>query len=148
MSSNKLENRGRVAQASITISAPIARVWDALVNPDQIKHYMFGTQVVSDWKEGSSIAWRGEWQGKAYEDKGVIIKLEPRHLLQYSHFSPLSGQADTSKNYHTVTIELASKGQQTLASLSQDNNATEDERVHSQKNWQTMLEGLKRYLEQ
>jgi putative transcriptional regulator len=26
-------------------------VWDALINPDKIKQNMFGTNVVSDWKE-------------------------------------------------------------------------------------------------
>ena len=39
-----------IAQAHITISAPIARVWDALVNPEMIKHYMFGTNAVSEGK--------------------------------------------------------------------------------------------------
>ena len=63
----------------------------ALVDPAAIKQYMFGTTVESDWREGSSIVWKGEWQGRAYEDKGVILRLEPGRLLQYSHFSPLSG---------------------------------------------------------
>ncbi len=53
-----------IAQAHITISAPIATVWDALVNPEMIKQYMFGTNAVSDWKEGSPIVWKGEWEGK------------------------------------------------------------------------------------
>jgi uncharacterized protein YndB with AHSA1/START domain len=33
------------ARASITINAPNAKVWDALVNPAAIKKYMFGTNV-------------------------------------------------------------------------------------------------------
>jgi hypothetical protein len=32
--------------------------------------------------------------GKTHEDKGVILRLEPERLLQYSHFSPLSGLPD------------------------------------------------------
>jgi len=140
-------NKGFVAEASIAIHASIAKVWDALVNPETIRRYMFGTNAVSDWKEGSSIAWNGEWQGKKYEDKGIILKLQPRRLLQYSHFSPLSGLPDTQENYHTVTIELSSKGTQTRVSLSQDNNATEQEREHSEKNWKTMLTDLKKLLE-
>jgi uncharacterized protein YndB with AHSA1/START domain len=58
-----------IAKAAITINAPASRVWQALVTPEAIKHYMFGTNVVSDWHEGSPIYWRGEWQGKPYEDK-------------------------------------------------------------------------------
>ena len=83
-----------IARASIKINASLDKVWDALVNPQVIKQYMFGTQVVSDWKEGSQIVWKGEWQGKSYEDKGVILHIKPGHTIRYGHFSPLSGLPD------------------------------------------------------
>jgi uncharacterized protein YndB with AHSA1/START domain len=51
--------RDTVAKSSIMIDAPAAQVWVALVNPAAIKQYMFGTNVISDWKKGSSILWRG-----------------------------------------------------------------------------------------
>ena len=137
-----------IAQAHITISAPIAKVWDALVNPEMIKQYMFGTNAVSDWKEGSPIVWKGEWEGKPYEDKGVILQLKPERVLQYSHFSPLSGQADVPANYHTLTIELSPEEKGTILRLSQDNNSTEEDREHSEKMWGMMLTGIKKVLEQ
>ena len=112
------------ARASVTISAPSEIVWDALVNPEAIKQYMFGTNVVSDWREGSPITWRGEWQGQPYEDKGVILQVRPGRTLQYSHFSPLSGLPDRAESYHTVTIELSGEGNRTRVSLAQDNNPT------------------------
>src|SRR3712207_3761127 len=93
-----------IAKASVTINASSEKVWDALVNPEAIKQYMFGTNVVSGWREGSPIIWRGEWQGKPYEDKGVILRFKPGRGLQYSHFSPLSGLPDKPESYHTVTI--------------------------------------------
>ena len=136
-----------IAKAHITIGVPIAKVWDALVNPEMIKQYMFGTNAVSDWKEGSPIVWKGEWEGKPYEDKGVILKLKPERILQYSHFNPLAGQSDVPEHYHTVTIELSPKGTGTMLMLSQDNNSTEEEREHSEKNWGMMLTGLKQFLE-
>ena len=137
-----------IARASVAISAPVAKVWEALVDADAINQYMFGTNVVTDWREGSPILWRGEWQGKPYEDKGVILQLQPEQRLQYSHFSPLSGLPDQPENYHTVTIELSGEGSQTLVTLTQDNNATQEEREHSEKNWGMMLAGLKKFLEQ
>jgi uncharacterized protein YndB with AHSA1/START domain len=140
-------NKGLIAKTSITINVPIAKVWDAFINPDKIKQYMFGTNAVSDWKEGSTIVWKGEWDGKKYEDRGLILKLEPGHSIQYSHFSPLAGQPDLPEYYHIVTIELTSKGKQTIVSLLQDNNATEEARKHSEKMWNMMLEGLKKLLE-
>jgi|SRR5688572_16495227 uncharacterized protein YndB with AHSA1/START domain len=139
--------KGLVAKASTTIHAPASTVWDALVDPRKIKQFMFGTDVASDWKEGSPITWKGEWKGKAYEDKGVIQRLEPGRLLQYTHFSPLAGLPDKPENYHTVTIELSGNGEETKVALSQDNNVTEEERGHSAENWSLMLEGLKKLVE-
>ncbi len=137
-----------IARASITINAKAAMVWQALVNPEDIRQYMFGTTVVSDWHEGSPIIWKGEWQGKPYQDKGTILQLKPQRIIQYSHFSPLSGAADVPENYHTVTVELSGEGSQTHVSLAQDNNASEEERLHSQQNWESMLAALKKYLEE
>ena len=137
-----------VAKAAATIAAPVSAVWDALVNPAKIREYMFGTNVQSDWKEGNAITWKGEWQGKAYEDKGVILKLQPQRLLQYSHFSPLTGEPDVPENYHTVTIELSGHGSSTGVTLSQNNNPTDEARKHSEKNWSMMLAGLKKLIEQ
>lgn len=137
-----------IARASVTIDAPSEKVWDALVNPEAIKQYMFGTNVVADWREGSPIIWQGEWQGRAYEDKGVILQFKPGRTLRYSHFSPLSGLLDKPESYHTVAIELSDEGNQTRVSLAQDNNPTEQARDHSEKNWGTMLTSLKNFLEQ
>jgi uncharacterized protein YndB with AHSA1/START domain len=141
-------DKNLIAKASATINAPSEKVWDALVNPDATVQYMFGTNVVSDWREGSPIIWQGEWQGRAYEDKGVILQLKPGRTLQYSHFSPLSGLPDKPESYHTVTIELSDEGDQTRVSLAQDNNPSEQAREHSEKNWQDMLTALKSYMEQ
>ena len=136
-----------VARASVSISAPAAKVWDALVTPQTIKQYMFGTTVVSDWREGSPITWKGEWKGKPYEDKGRILKIDPRALLRYSHYSPLSGLPDTPENHHTVTIELSGNDGTTNVRLSQDNNANEQAKQESEKNWTMMLDGLKKLVE-
>jgi uncharacterized protein YndB with AHSA1/START domain len=89
----------------------------------------------------------GRWQGKPYEDKGVILQLTPGRRLQYTHFSPGSGLPDSAENYHTVTFELSPTPPLTQVSLSQDNNASEQSREHAEKNWQLVLSGLKALLE-
>ena len=136
-----------IARASIRINAPSDEVWDALVSPEAIHQYMFGTTVVSDWRPGSPIVWKGEWQGKPYADKGVILQLQPGRMIQYSHFSPLSGLPDKPENYHRVTVELTAEENQTRVSLAQDNNETEEDRTHSEQNWKMMLESLKKFVE-
>jgi uncharacterized protein YndB with AHSA1/START domain len=137
-----------IARSSTIIDAPPGTVWKALVSPEAIREYMFGATVVTDWQEGHSIVWKGEWKGKRYEDRGVLLHVTPDRALQYTHFSPLGGLPDLPENYHTVTIELNPEGQGTLVSLSQDNNTTAEACEESAKNWASMLAGLKRYLEQ
>ncbi len=144
---SKPTERGLIAEASTSINVPVAQVWNALTNPKMIKQYMFAAEVASDWKVGSSIVWKGEWKGRKYEDRGIILKLEPQRLLSYSHFSPLSGLSDSPENYHIVRIELSGTKTTTDVFLSQDNNSTKEERDHSEKNWKMMLPDLKRLLE-
>ena len=141
------ERQDFVARASVRIDAPPDQVWDALVDPRAIEEYMFGAKVTTDWREGSPIRWQGEWKGKPYEDKGEVLQIEPRRVLRYSHFSPLSQLPDVPESYHNVTIELSPEGERTLVSLTQDNNPTEEARRHSTENWSTMLRGLKEYVE-
>src|SRR3954463_16314907 len=102
-----------VARSSVTIAAPADKVWNALVTPAAIKQYMFGTTVVSDWKEGSPIVFKGEWQGKTYEDRGEIRQLKPGRTLQYTHVSGQPGAAGKQENAHLVTIQLSPEGNET-----------------------------------
>ncbi len=136
-----------VARATTLIAADLDEVWTALVEPAAITQYMFGATVETDWSVGGSIIWKGEWQGRAFEDKGTILRCDPGRLLEYSHFSPLSGLEDRPENYHTVTVELAPDARGTRVSLSQDGNATPEAREHSERNWTLMLDSLKGYVE-
>lgn len=138
---------GFVATAETDISAPPARVWSALTDPAQIKRYFFGSEVETDWKPGSSIVWNGEYQGTAYQDKGQIIEAEAERRLVVTHFSPMSGQPDVPENYHTMTYVLEPRGEQTHLTLTQDNNASEEEAAHSRDNWAAMLTALKNLIE-
>ena len=136
-----------VATAEIEIDAPAPKVWAALTDPGQIKEYMFGSQVESDWKPGSPIVWRGEFEGKSYEDKGEIVEVQPERRLKMTHFSPLGGKEDAPENYHTLLYELEERGSATHVSLHQDNNPSEEAAEHARGNWNTMLAGLKRCVE-
>ena len=63
---------------SITIDAPAEKVWDILTNPRQTKKYMFGCETVSDWKQGSSLLWKGNYEGKEMVFvKGDIVDIDP-----------------------------------------------------------------------
>lgn len=136
-----------LARVTTKIHAPVQSVWEALVSPRALKAYLFGAEVTSDWREGRPITWRGEWLGKPYEDRGVILQVTPRQRLRFSHYSPRSGQPDVPGSYHTVTIELAPETDGTHVVATQDDNETDEARSQAEKQWGAMLASLKKYLE-
>lgn len=138
---------GIVATADIDIDASPSEVWAALTEPEQIKQYMFGSAVDTDWQPGSPITWSGEYNGRQYQDKGEVITVEPDVLLVVSHYSPMSGADDVPENYHRLTYRLESTETGTHVTLSQDNNVDEDAAEHSRKNWAAVLAGLKQHVE-
>jgi uncharacterized protein YndB with AHSA1/START domain len=138
---------GLVAEAEVRIDAPRSNVWSALVSRDALKEFMFGSDVTSGWQVGDPITWEGEWEGRRYRDKGEVLEATPGEHLVYTHFSPLAGKPDLPENYHTVSIRLADDAGATLVRLSQDGNADEDARRHSEDNWRQMLAALKEYVE-
>ena len=139
--------KGHVAVAEIQIDATPARVWSALTDPAEIKQYMFGSEVLTDWEPGSRIVWRGEYDGKSYEDHGEILVFEPDKRLVVTHFSPLQGAEDLPENYHVLAYDLEEVNGETRLRLSQDNNASPEAAQHSRANWETMLGGLKSVVE-
>jgi uncharacterized protein YndB with AHSA1/START domain len=136
-----------IAKASTTIAAPASRVWEALTNPDLIKQYFFGTQAVSDWKEGSTLEFKGVWEGKEYLDKGIILKSQPEKLFQYTYYSSFSNLPDAPENYANISYELNEQDGQTTLTVKQENVANEEARKHSEQNWMYVLQGLKALLE-
>ena len=129
------------------INAPVAEVWDALINPTKIKKYLFGTDTHCDWKVGSSIRFTGEWEGKSYEDKGTILAIEKEKLLSYDYWSSFSGVADMPENYQIVTFKLQSAGNKTVLNLAQQNIRSEETKAHSAENWKMVLGSLKDLVE-
>ena len=132
-----------VCTVSIEIKTPIASVWDALVNPQKIAKYLFGTKATSDWKVGSSITFTGEWEGKPYEDHGTILQIEKGKIFKYNYWSNFSGNADVPENYQDITYSLKDHGGTTTFTVLQENCKTEELRDHSVKNWTSVLECMK-----
>jgi uncharacterized protein YndB with AHSA1/START domain len=140
--------RGFVATATITVDASADRVWEALTDPRLIARYMFGSTVESEWTAGSPITYSGEYEGKPYQDHGEILEVRAPELLRTTHFSPLGGAPDVPENYHTIAYALTRQGSATVLTLTQDMNSSEAEAEHSAANWQQMLTGLKRVVEE
>lgn len=129
-----------------TINASIERVWDALINPEIVKQYFFGSSQETDWKIGSSILWTGEYEGTKYVDKGKVLEFLPNNKLSYSYLSSWSGLDDKPENYLLVTYEVKSMEAGTELTIIQS-NYDEEKAKHSAENWAIVIDGLKKIVE-
>ena len=133
--------------SSVSIDAPLDEVWRALTTPEQIKQWFFGVDTESDWKQGSPIVHRGEWQGKPYVDKGEIVRIEPPHLLVHTHWSDLSGKPDSPEHYQEVTWEVAEQNGGSQLTITEHNLPSDEAKETSDQAWSMVLEKLKSMLE-
>jgi uncharacterized protein YndB with AHSA1/START domain len=109
-----------IVKDSVSISSSASKVWDVLTNPKQTKKYMFGCETVSNWKAGSSLLWKGVFNGQEMVAvKGNIIKIEPGKFLSYTTIDPNSGIEDKPENYLTVTYSLNEKNGKTDLTVTQ-----------------------------
>lgn len=127
------------ARCSVEIDAAPDLVWQTITDPEKIRQWLFGTSAVCDWKKGSSITYSGEWQGKAYVDKGTILEIEPPRLLVMSYWSSFSGAADAPENYQMIRYQIEPAGGGVLLSVTQENHSSEEARSHSEQHWKQAL---------
>lgn len=137
-----------VSKSSITINAPVNKVWQALTDPAMIKEYLFGTTTTSDWKKGSAITYEGEWEGKKYKDKGTIIDIITEKILHTTYWSSMGGKEDKPENYNNVIYEVAPYNGQTIVTISQDNIDSDEQLTHINENWTMVLTSMKKLLEE
>lgn len=113
-------------EKTVTLDAPILKVWDALTNPEWTKKYMYGYEVHSEWKVGSPICWTTYINGKKHIRKGEVLQIEPHKVLKISDFNPDGRLKDIKSNYAKVTYELFSeKDVQTTLKVTDDCAADE-----------------------
>jgi uncharacterized protein YndB with AHSA1/START domain len=139
---------------TITIDAPVAKVWDALVNPEQTKKYMFGCEPITDWKPGSSLLWKGVFDGKELiAVKGEVVDIQPGKYLVYTVIDPNSTIPDIPENYLTVTYDLKEQNGQTVFTVTQGDYAkvAEGQRRYDdtmqEGGWESILVQIKKVAE-
>lgn len=110
---------------SIAIDASAANIWNALVNPEETKKYMFGCEAVSDWQIGSTLLWQAKHEGvDMVFVKGNIVDIEKENYLAYTTIDPNNKDlADLPENYLTVTYTITSDQGNTVLTITQGDYA-------------------------
>lgn len=135
-----------VVKQTINLQASPSDVWKVLTDPADIKKYFFGTETESDWRVGSPVVFRGEWEGKEYIDKGTILESEPGKKLVYDYWSSFSGIDDIPENYSKITYLLTPQADGTLLEITQEGFVSEENRDHSDTSWKSVLENIREVL--
>jgi uncharacterized protein YndB with AHSA1/START domain len=50
------------SKSTILINGTKQKVWDALTKPELVKIWQYGSDILTDWKVGSEIRFRVEWE--------------------------------------------------------------------------------------
>jgi uncharacterized protein YndB with AHSA1/START domain len=140
-----------IVKNTISINAPAGRVWNALTNPVETKKYMFGCEALSDWKEGSPLIWKGNFNGvELVAVKGTILKIRPGSYLEYTVIDPNNPKIpDLPENYLTVTCELVEQDGITALTTTQGDYNTVAEGADRYKHtidgggWDPILQAIK-----
>lgn len=137
-------NHSLIAQQSIVINSSSEKIWEVLTQPEYVKQFLFGTEVSTDWKENSTIAFKGNYEGTEYHDKGVVHKNKKHEVLKYGYWSSFSGLEDKPENYATVSYLIKENNASSCEfTWHQQGFSSEEGKCHTEEGLKSMLEKIK-----
>ncbi|PZX92221.1 ATPase [Flavobacterium aquariorum] len=135
------------SKSTILINATKQKVWDALTKPELVKKWQYGSDVLTDWKVGSEIRFRVEWDSKIFEQWGKILKIIPNELIKYSLFFPRPDLEDIEENYFIMSYIISeSENAVQLEIIKEDNRPGAVEEKESNEG-NPVLAALKQIIE-
>lgn len=131
----------------IHINAPLQKVWDILTKPEHVKQWQYGSELTTDWKAGSEIRFKTEWQGKIFEQWGKVLEVRQNELIKYSLFAPRPGLEDKPENYFEMNYLLTTDNGKTRLEIIQIDNRPGAVQEKPQGEENPILQGLKQLAE-
>jgi uncharacterized protein YndB with AHSA1/START domain len=108
--------------SKITIHASPQKVWDTLTKPECVKLWQYGSDLQTNWKVGHKIRFVTEWEGKTFEQWGIVLEYTPPSKLRYSLFAPRPGLEDKTENYFEMIYSLSMDNGETKLEIIQEDN--------------------------
>lgn len=137
-------NKNLKTSSTILVSADKGKVWETLTNPKLIAQYLYGTEAISDWKEGCPIVFQGNYEGQSYQDKGNVLQSVPGELLKYNYWSQFSQTEDDPENYSTITLSMETKETGIIQlTWSQEGFSSEEGYKHTKEGLPNLLKQIK-----
>ncbi len=133
--------------STIVLNAPKEKVWNSLTKPELVKQWQYGSDLITDWKTGSEIRFRNEWEGQVFEQWGTVLEVVPNEKIKYSLFFPRPGLEDKPENYFIMSYILSEENQKTKLEIIQDDNRPGAVQEKPQGDENPILQGLKALVE-
>lgn len=131
----------------VKINAPLQKVWDILTKPEHVKQWQYGSELTTDWKPGSDIRFKTEWQGKIFEQWGKVLEVRQNESIKYSLFAPRPGLEDKPENYFEMNYLLTTDNGKTKLEIIQIDNRPGAVQEKPQGEENPILQGLKQLAE-
>ena len=100
----------RVTTSRLRLGATPQRVFAALTEPALVRRWQYGSELTTDWRVGSPIRFRAEWQGAVLEQWGSVLEFDPPRRVRYSLFAPRPGLEDRPEHYFVMSYLLEDLG--------------------------------------
>ena len=91
---------------STTFNTTPEKLWDLLINPEWTEKYMYNCKVISDFKIGSKIDWKGNFQGEEQFLTGEILELDWGKQIKYTIIDPALKDETKAENFSHITYEI------------------------------------------
>jgi uncharacterized protein YndB with AHSA1/START domain len=136
-----------VVEIERTFNAPVARVWKALTDVDQMRVWFFDLKEFKP-KVGFEFAFVVEHQGNTYDHRCQITEVIPQKKIAYTW------RYDGHTGNSLVTIELFPEGEKTRLKLTHEGLETFPKtaafaRENFEKGWTEIIgSSLKQYVEE
>jgi len=133
--------------SKIVLNAPVEKVWNALTQPELVKQWQYGSDLITDWKIGNEIRFRNEWEGQVFEQWGTVLEVVPNQKIRYSLFFPRPGLEDKPENYFVMSYVLSEENQKTKLEIIQEDNRPGAVQEKPQGEENPILQALKAVIE-
>lgn len=133
--------------STIVLNAPAERVWYVLTQPELVKQWQYGSDLITNWNVGNEIRFRNEWEGQVFEQWGTILEIIPNQKIKYSLFFPRPDLEDKPENYFIMSYILSEENQKTQLEIIQEDNRPGAVQEEPQGEENPILQGLKTIIE-
>ncbi|TDW50333.1 activator of Hsp90 ATPase-like protein [Flavobacterium sp. 270] len=133
--------------STIVLDAPIEKVWNTLTQPALVKQWQYGSDLITDWKIGSEIRFRNEWEGQVFEQWGTVLEVIQNQKIKYSLFFPRPELEDKPENYFIMSYVLSEENQKVKLEILQEDNRPGAVQEEPQGEENPILQSLKALIE-